>query len=56
VVVVVPVSQGAEGRVRSLAKSGAFRDQLEAEGWTVDGVPDSSGLPDPGVLLALSTR
>jgi hypothetical protein len=56
VVVVVPVTASREGRVRSLARSGAFRDELRAEGWTVDGVPDSNGLPDPGVLTALSTR
>ena len=56
VVVVVPVNPKADGRVRSLARSGGFRDELKAEGWTLDAVPESSGLPDPGVLLALSTR
>jgi hypothetical protein len=56
VVVVVAVNPKADGRVRGLARSGAFRDELKAEGWAVDQVPDSSGLPDPGVLLALSTR
>ena len=56
VVVVVPLNPKADGRVRSLARSGAFRDELKTEGWTVDAVPDTSGLPDPGVLLALSTR
>jgi hypothetical protein len=56
VVVVVPINGNSDGRVRNLARSSAFRDELRAEGWSVDGVPDSSGLPDAGVLLALSTR
>jgi hypothetical protein len=56
VAVVVPVNPSADGRVRNLAKSSALRDELRAEGWSVDNVPDSTGLPDPGVLTALSTR
>jgi hypothetical protein len=56
VAVVVPVNPSADGRVRNLAKSSALRDELRAEGWTVDNVPDSTGLPDPGVLTALRTR
>ena len=56
VVVVVPVSASGERRIRDVARSGALRDELAAEGWTVDGVPATSGLPEFGVLTALSTR
>jgi hypothetical protein len=56
VAVVVPINPSVDGRVRNLAKSSALRDELRTEGWSVDAVPDSTGLPDPGVLTALSTR
>jgi len=56
VAVVVPVNPKADGRVRNLAKSSALRNELRAEGWSVDAVPDTTGLPDAGVLTALSTR
>ncbi len=42
-----------DGEVKAFALSRAMRDALASEGWSPDG-PPGNGLPNPGVLLALS--
>jgi hypothetical protein len=55
VVVLAPVGEGARAKnVEGLATTKGMTDALQQEGWAVGQIPATTGLPDPGVLLALS--
>jgi hypothetical protein len=55
IVVLAPVGSGARAeRVEQLARGERLGQTLQLQGWSVGQVPAQSGLPSPGVLLALS--
>jgi hypothetical protein len=55
VVTLAPVGSGSRAdQVSRLANSTSLHDTLKFEGWNVGDIPKDTGLPDHGVLLALS--
>jgi len=55
VVTLAPVGSGSRAdQVNQLANTTTLHDTLTSEGWSVGDIPKPTGLPDHGVLLALS--
>jgi hypothetical protein len=55
VVTLAPVGTGSRAdEVSRVANSASLQDTLRFEGWSVGDIPKDTGLPTPGVLLALS--
>jgi hypothetical protein len=55
VVTLAPIGSGSRAdQVRRLADSTSLHDTLKLTGWSVGDIPKDTGLPDHGVLLALS--
>lgn len=55
IVVLAPIGSGARAtQVEKLAAAPALLDALKQAGWAVGQAPPQTGLPAPGVLLALS--
>jgi hypothetical protein len=55
VVTLAPVGSGDRAQaVSRLANTNRLHDTLKLEGWDLGNIPQQTGLPDHGVLLALS--
>jgi hypothetical protein len=55
VVTLAPVGSGSRAdAIKTLGSSNALQATLAGRGWAVGKIPPTTGLPDPGVLVALS--